>query len=183
MLAPNLETQVLQFVRTFYVVRLRQIRKFFSDWGASDVDFFLTNLLSTNQLTLHDEQFVSVARHLPQPVSYYYPCMDAIDVMVMLRSQNVTWMGKLDFPTEILFVTTDNEVYDVTVFDDLWATKYSLIPRTRNKCLPPGESDPVKHVAVVPDEGIANAIDELGFFWYAIVDRDTGFVDLFNLNG
>lgn len=182
LLTPSLSVQICDFIRCFGVVRERQVRKFFADWGTGDVEHILHYLIANGEVVRHQEEYLSYNRKLPKPLPYYMPCMDAIDVMAMLRSQNVIWANRDDFPLEITFLTTDNNIYDVCVFDEQWLVKYTLIPRIRGQGLPLGESDPIQHVAVVPSVELAQKLSPLGFDLYAVVDRNSGHAELFSLD-
>lgn len=182
LLSPSLRKQLLAFVQCFGIVRERQLRKFFSDWSAGEVQYDLEGLLGSGELVRYQEIYLSSSRNLPKPLSYYMPCMDALDVLAMLRSKQIVWLNRDEFPLELTFSTTDNIIYDIVCFDEQWVIKYSLIPRTRGQCLPADEPDPVMHVAVVPDIEMANKVDPLGFSLYAIVDRKNGHAEMFSLD-
>ena len=183
MLIPELKLQMLQFVRNFYVVKVRQIKKFFSDWGEGDVEFALDKLILAGQLIYHGSQkvYVSFARQLPHSLDFYEPCIRAVDVMITIRSKQIVWFNRDTFPLEITFSTTDNIIYDVVVFDEFWTPKYSVISRTRNLALPAGEEDVTRHIAVVPNEEIAQKVSALGFALYAQVDPRDGHVDFYEV--
>lgn len=187
MLIPGLKLQMLQFVRHFYVVKERQIRKFFADWGEGSVEFLLRELLNSGQFIQHGpkKDYISFLRHLPHDLEYYEPCIRAIDVMTTLRSQKVVWFNREDFPLEIVFGTTDSKIYDVVIFDDFWVAKYAAIKRMRDQYYPAGEPDPTDHIAIVPyndpDDNIAKKVADLGFTLYAEVDPRDGHVSFFEL--
>lgn len=182
LLSPDLRKQILEFVQCFGVVRERQIHKFFSDWSEGEVQYDLEALLSKGELVRHQEIYLSYVRKLPKPLSFYMPCIDALDVLAMLRSKQVVWLNRDEFPLELTFSTTDNIIYDIVCFDEQWAVKYSMVSRTRGQCLPADEPDPITHVAVVTDIEMANKVDPLGFSLYAIVDHQTGHAELFSLD-
>ncbi|HIT33021.1 MAG TPA: hypothetical protein IAC31_00105 [Candidatus Faecousia intestinigallinarum] len=180
MLAVNLKQQILDFVRSFSVVKERQIRKFFSDWGYGSVNAALKMLLDQQALIRHQEEYLSTARKLPAPLSSYQDVFCAIDVMLTLQSQKIRWYSRTSYPVELIFGTIDNAVYDVAVFNaDDWAFKYSMIPNSRQK-MDEAEEDPVQHVAVVPNDSLAARIDSLGFCLYAVIDKQTGKAELFS---
>ena len=179
MLIPGLKLQMLQFVRFFYVVKERQIKKFFSDWGKGDVEFNLNALLKQGEFVYHgpNNEYISYERHLPHTLDFYEPCIQAIDVMITLRSQKVVWFNRDTYPSEITFATVDNKIYNVVVFDDFWVSKYAVLTRIKNTPLPDGEADPTEYIAVVPNEEIARQISALGFTLYALVNHRDGHVD------
>jgi hypothetical protein len=183
MLIPELELQMLQFVRRFYVVKVRQINKFFSDWSTGEVKYAFSRLIEKSFLIYHgaDNEYVSFARTLPHSLDFYEPCINAIDVMITIRSKQIIWFNRDVFPLEITFSTTDNRIYDVAVFDEFWMAKYSLIKRTRSQHIPAGEEDVVDHIAVVPNDDIGRQVRPLGFSLFAKVDPRTGCVDYFEI--
>lgn len=174
MLAPNLDTQILQFVEKFYVVKERQILKFFRDWGKGEVDFAYRQLLNHGRLIRCQDnpEYISTVRHLPHNLSEYDACIQAVDVMLMLTSKQIVWFSRLAYPMELTFCTTDSVIYSVVVFDSQWVTKYSLIPSIRGLSLPAGMPDPANYVAVVPDEDTIYKVEDLGFSMYAIIDQN-----------
>ena len=179
MLAPDLQAQMLHFVKTFYVVKERQLEQFFGDWGRAEARYALTGLINTGRLIRHPCETVSFARTLPKAIQHYMPGIAALEVMVMLQSKRIVFCNKEDYPVELLYATTEGELYDVVVFDDLWSVKYASLSHTKGR-FPPGETDITKHVAVVPNEEIAQKVESLGFDLFAIVDYSSGHVELFN---
>lgn len=179
MLIPGLKLQMLQFVRYFYVVKERQIVKFFSDWGKGAVEHNLRTLLHEGTFVYHgsNNEYISFDRHLPHTLDFYQPCIQAIDVMTNLRSKKVVWFNRDTFPSEITFATVDNKIYNVVVFDDFWMAKYSVLSRIKSAPLPEGITDPTEYIAVVPNEKVANDISALGFVLYAQVNNRDGHVD------
>lgn len=181
MLTPELKLQMLRFVHCFEVVKERQFKKFFSDWGEGTVNFALKDLISKGRIIRHGADYLSYARHLPHPLHAYSSCIAAVDVMIMIRSKQILWFNREEYPLELTFLTTDNVIYDVVVFDNFWSAKYVAIERTRDtRYLPPGEPDPAEHIAVVETEDIAKKVSSLGFALYAQPHYD-GHVEFFEL--
>ena len=66
LLTPHLVEQMRDFVQCFGVVKERQIRKFFSDWGVGEVEHILHHLIANGEITRHQEEYLSCCRRLPR---------------------------------------------------------------------------------------------------------------------
>lgn len=172
MLAVHLSDQILSFVQGFYVVEERQIQKFFADWGGENVNKCLSRLYYEKRLYKIDDSRVSTVKELPMQVHAYMDIISAVWVLCTLRSENVRWCSLDNYPSEIVFVTEDDIIYDICVFREKnLASKVALMDRTRGM-LDFGEEDPVKHIAVVDDLEMFRRIEHLGWYGFATVDRN-----------
>lgn len=172
MLNLTLREQLKTFIERLLVVEERQIYKFFRDRDKHEVEYELTAMRRLNIIHEHPGKRLSIARVLPTGLHNYDAIIKAVDVLCFFTSGQVNAFGTDIYPVEISFLTSDNIIYDVTVFDYNWQGKYTLIPKARIRSLPDGENDPVNHVAVVPSNEIALKVEPLGFSVFAIVDRN-----------
>lgn len=168
-----LQNQIANFVRRFFCVEEVQIHRFFSDYDTETVNHELDTLLRTNRLFRVSDTRISFRRKLPIPINHYDATIRALYVMCDLPSKKVRWYSCDEYPAEILFLTEDDIIYDVTIFTETdWVGKYAMIKRTKGKSIPKGEVDPVNHIAIIPDKDFIPKIEELGFTFYATLDRN-----------
>lgn len=178
MLNLTLSEQIMHFVKTFRVVREDQIVRFFTDWGETHVHYELEGLLIQKWLHELDEDRISTVQNLHAPMKSFDSCIDAIEALCLLRSNQVDWIVSMDYPIDIMFGTTDNIVYDVTAFDENWQAKASLTQMVRNRLTPEGIEDITQHVAVVRDESLIRRLLPLGFSLFLVI-RPDGHVDTY----
>lgn len=176
MLELELNEAILTFVKSFRVARLRQLKKFFSDRGAGPYKYAIEQLLEDKYIHIHKDDIVSTAYpgKLPSPMYTYEPTLRCVDMMVdQLKSSEVQWFDVSNFPLNIMFLTTNGELYDVTCLDHQnWTQKYGLLPIAWKRGLPPGQADPVNHLAVVPDLDLAQEVRDLDFSQFILIDAN-----------
>lgn len=203
MLDLSLEQQIQTFVSRFMVVEEWQVRKFFSDWGEKKVNHDINLLkrrclLFEHKLNWDDENEpvkLATARRLPSRLENYRRHILAVSVLTKYESKEINFFERMAFPSEITFITEDDVVYDISVFDTSnWAAKLGLTVQARRSRLPDPENDPTNYIAVVPyghivvQDGkaiippgsLVHQIKGLGFAMYATIDRN-GNPEMFNL--
>lgn len=169
--------KVLKFVKEFRVVEERQIKTFFADLGRYEIDHAIHMLKTEHRLHVVKDTTRLTTDPRLNNINNYDAVIDALDVMVQLHSNNVSWYTVRDLPFELEFCTNNNAfVFTVAVFDrSNWIHRYDLTKRLRTLNLPIGEEDPRIHIAVVSDEELISKIEPLGFNMYVkIKDRTTG---------
>lgn len=185
MLELSLKKSIMEFVKKFRVVRMRHVRLFFSDHGKDSCNDAL-NALLVEKKTLHEHggDVISTAYpgKLPSPMYTYEGTMRCLDLMTgKLQSGEVQWFDTADYPLNIMFLTTANELYDVSYVDSSnWVQKASLFPIAWKKGIPPGEADPFNHIAVVPSLDVAQQLRYLPFDQFAVVDGNGGVVGIYD---
>lgn len=198
MLPLHLSDQIMEFVEAFRVVEERQVMQFFKEpWGKLKVQYELNHLKSKSMIFEHranprDENEpvkLSSVRTLRTPIREYQRTIAAVAVLCKYRCDEINFFTAMRFPSEILFVTTGDIIYEVSVFDTTnFVGKLALTPSARDKRLPDGEQDPTNYIAVLPLDTLSakgdrvmvaphrqkmfKAISELGFSMYATVDRE-----------
>lgn len=179
----NQKDAIMHFVSTFRVARVRQIKRFFKD--RRDCDVTLDTLVNvTNLLHCHGEDILSPAYpgKLPSPLSSYTGTLKCLDMLTgILKSGDVQWLSSADFPLNIMFLTTDDQLYDVSYVDSTnWVQKYALFVPAWKKGVPPGEADPYNHIAVVPSLDVAQKLRELPFTQFVVVDCNGGVLGIYD---
>lgn len=185
MLELELKEAIKKFVKAFRVVRVRQINKFFDDWGKVRVEKEIRHL--TESQILHPqgtEDYISLVRPEQRPnnlVSYHDTCR-CIDMMVgLLHSGEVNWFDAADYPLNIRFLTAEDELYDVSYLDERnWSAKSVLLPIAWKKTIPEGQQDPVNHIAVIPNLDVAQNLRDVGFSQFVVVDYNGGILGIYD---
>ncbi len=172
MLEVTLESAIVKFVKTFRVVRKDHLYKFFSDWDDENVERTVTRLCTTKVLFGQPNGLVSSVMQLHCDIGQYDNQLKALDVLCLMKSNEVRWFDVADYPLDIRFLTSEDEVFDVAVLDENWANKYALLPQTWKRGIPPGQEDIFNHVAVVSNLDVAQKVRDLGFNQFALIDKN-----------
>lgn len=185
MLELSTKQAIMEFVKSFRVVRVRQIKRFFSDRGERNCNEALDALMVEKKV-LHDhgDGIVSTAYpgKLPSPMYTYEGTMRCLDMMTgLLQSGEVQWFQTADFPLNIMFLTTANELYDVSYVDSSnWVQKAALFPSAWKRGLPAGQDDPFNHIAVVPSLDVAKQLRYLPFDQFVLIDSNGGVLQIYD---
>ena len=173
MLEMTLEQQMQTFIKKLRVVRKDQIFKFFSDWPAGDIHHFFDKLRYENRLFTQPNDIISSTYELRTSTSNYEPFIDAIDVMCYFTSDEIKWFEISEYPLELRFLTTNDVLYDVAVFNEYNRTaKFALIPKVRTAYLVGDLPDPYNHIAVARNISVLKNVTPLNFSQYALIDRN-----------
>lgn len=175
--------QILTFVERMRMVEERQVRAFFSDQGRYETEYALHKLKDMHRIhNINGGSRISTNLKINN-ANNYDSVIDALDVMVQLRSKDVNWYALRDLPFELEFcVDNYSTMFTVSVFDIRnWAVRYEQTKRLRSINLPIGEEDPRKHIAVISDSSLIEKLEPLGFDMFVkIKDRATGELEKWN---
>lgn len=171
----ELDQAIMKFVRAFHVVKKRHIIRFFSDWN-ENANRVLDYLLVMNRLHELPGEYISTVRKVYGGIEQYGNQCMALDLLCgTLKAGDVKWFAPADYPMDIRFLTTDDELFDVSVIDTNWVNKYALLPIAWKKGLPKDmEDDCFNHIAVVPNLELAHKVQDLDFTQFAVVDSNGG---------
>lgn len=187
MLELTLKDSIMKFVTVFRVVRVRQLKRFFANWGKAECDATI-KMLTVDMKMLHpqaeNDDIVSIVhpQHRPSPLYTYDGTLKCLDMMSgILKSNEVQWFDTADYPLNIMFLTVGNELYDVSYVDSSnWAQKAALFPIAWKRGLPAGQADPFNHIAVVPSLDIAQKLRYLPFDQFVLVDGNGGGLKIYD---
>ena len=184
MLDPNVVTSIRKFVKTFCVVRLRHLDRFFRDREIGVYKHAIDHLMGDHILHVHAEDIVShlYPGKLPGALYHYNEILRCLDMLTgTLDSSEVLWYDLADYPLNMRFLTVDDELYDVTYLDSAnWVRKYPLLRSAWKKCIPPNEKDPFNHIAVVPSIDVAQKLRELEFNQFIVVDGNGAVLGIYD---
>lgn len=155
---------LLILVRTMGQVRKEQIEKFFADADDRDIlDYYLETYKAQRVFDIDEKTGIVSWHRLP---AFY-------DKNVLARRMTAFWavanMGYkqvrdlllLPYPTELLVITHDNDVFDFTVCSSKMDA--SLANRVRSMSAVEGVEDEVTHVAIVRDTELIPQLAQFGF--------------------
>ena len=187
MLELTLKESIMKFVTVFRVVRVRQLKRFFANWGKAECDATI-KMLTVDMKLLHaqreNDDIVSIVypSNRPSPLYTYDGTLKCLDMMSgILKSDEIQWFDAADYPLNIMFLTTANELYDISYVDSSnLVQKAALFPIAWKRGLPPGEADPFNHIAVVPSLDVAQQLRYLPFDQFAVVDGNGGVVGIYD---
>lgn len=168
----KLSERITKFIRTFEVVHISQVYRFFRNENKQHVERDLNTLLIRRTIFAHDD-YLSITPRLPTSIINYADRIKAINVMCLYKSCDIKWFILDTFPDEIIFVNNDGVCYAVTVFDSQnWLTKHSLVKKMRPRYQYSDAPDPFNYIAIVPNTNLIPKIRDLGFAYFATLDNN-----------
>ncbi len=175
MISTILVNNILEFVNRIGVVEENQVFTMFGMTHDVDtIDWCLRHLSRTNQINMDRERGIITRRQWVNESDFGQKLMTtATWVLAHMGETRVRDFFPVSYPSQLLIIGEDNNVYDVTVYT--WQTldsiNMSIIPK-RNQIVPPGEVDMTIHIALLPDEEMANKVKAFGFDNYCILDEN-----------
>lgn len=87
--------------------------------------------------------------------------------------KNIRDIWTTDYPSQLIFITEDDAIYDVTVYSISDAPAITLLANRLWKAkTPEGQEDIVNHVAVVPLRKMAAELQNAGFDYICTIEAD-----------
>lgn len=87
--------------------------------------------------------------------------------------KNIRDIWTTDYPSQLIFITEDNAIYDVTVYSISDAPSITLLVNRLWKAkTPEGQEDIVNHVAVVPLKKMVNELKNVGYDYICSIEPD-----------
>lgn len=161
---------LIVLVRSIGALSIDQIEYFFRDAADKDNIPYYINQLAKSRVFDVDEQEGIVMSHGQTHMKDYEKKkrIHAFWVVAEFGSENVREIIPLAYPSQILFITTDNEVYDLTVC--LVASDAQLAYRDRKTSVPDGVIDLVNHIAIVASRQEGEALSAYEFDSFCVLD-------------
>ncbi len=180
MLELTLAEQIYSFISNLRVVNESQIYKFFRKEPAAAIKSELQNMIVKSRVFTIAPGILCCQRKLLTTVADYTDTLRAIDVMCELTSKDITWFSLGEFPTDLMFIEHNMNLYDVVVFNEYNINaKSALLSMYRKQQLPNHLEDPFNHIAVVKDEAMFRSIEHLGWKMFATI-TPSGFVQMYD---
>ena len=172
MLYESTPNNITAFMHAVGVANKEQILKFFSDVpDAINIEYYLEQLVK-NRLLDYDEYKKLYSWHAMAQINDAEKRLriHALWVIVSFRSNQIREISVLLYPSQFLFVTHENEVYDITVCYS--KTDASLAARKLRMSRIEGVEDDINHIAVVNSDVLGVEIGAYGIFdSYCILDK------------
>lgn len=177
MMGLELEQNILSFTHEFGVVQIDQIKRFFHDQDKYRVSYTLQKLLNEKQLFEIRPGYVSTVREnrLPYDFSAYSDTIVAIHILCDFLSSEISYYGSTVNPSNVVFMTIDNDIYDVTVFPPdkrEWYSVLTMALAIRKESIPDGMPDVTNHIGVVQKNSDFSVLAKFGFGILATVDEN-----------
>lgn len=183
MMYETLRDNLTLFISTFGIVKRRHIMNLFAKNHAPKAIKYHMDALIRECRVLLDEDGNVVSKHSPHLTREYMMAQfKALDVLCNFQDTDIRAFYPAQYPCSLLFITEDNDVYDVTVIDyNNYNALSNLIPIIRSSQLPKDIEDIVYHIAVVPSSDFIPMIANLPFDQYCVLDDD-GNPEFYELN-
>lgn len=168
------EYNILQLLNIVGTLEREQIITFFEDYDYSRerLEYVLKKLSDRNYLTYDSTEDTYSSSTAPEVVNEIKRRrIKAFWVIANLKNAEVLQIVKLEYPSQFLFITKSNLVYDVTVCYD--ENDAAVASNFWKKGTNPEISDKTIHIGVVNDDDLGKRLKNYGFDCYCIVDNKT----------
>jgi len=174
---------ILTLMQNMGTLKREQIKRFFSSELEPNRVEYLLNQLAIKHILIYDEDadtfsFVGAA---PYSKDASERLMRAFWVLVAAGSSNVQEIMLTRYPTQLLFISPENDAYDVTVVNT--SHEAILAQRVRSETIMRGVSDIVTHVAVLQKKSDVTLLQNCGFDCYCTIDPLTQDVKYYQISG
>ena len=166
-------------MRACVVLDREQIYRFFSAHHDKEkIDFFIDFLIKERVLDEDETKKSRVWLHRQsRPVSrpqegQIAARIKAFWVIASFGSDNIADIALLEYPAQFMFVTSDNEIYDLTVCDSPQVAAVAAHKRALFALRDSKYEDDVNHIAIVDSEKVGLAISDYGFDSFCILDAN-----------
>lgn len=176
MLYTKTEYNILHLLNITGTLKREQLTRFFSDHTAENyytierVEYILKKLCDNSYLRYDFDADTYSSVNAPQISNEIMQRrIKAFWVIANTSSRDILQILKLEYPAQFMFITADNEVFDITVVYSLSDAANASSMWAKHTC---GE-DQVFHIAVVNDRDLGLALDRYGFDCYCMIDPKT----------
>lgn len=150
-----------------------QLIQFFRDAeDAYNVPYYIHNMVNQRNLAMDKRSgVVSDFRVIPMKSDAIHTRIYVFWLLAALGSEKIRDISTMEYPGEIVYVTDENEVFEITFINDLAIARLAMNKRHARemKELPP---DDTHQVALVLDEEIGQKMEAYGFDCYCLLDTE-----------
>ena len=157
-------------VRTAGTLLRDQLLRFFSDTDDSlNVEYYIKEL-AAQRIFDYDDGKETVSWHTASRVTeaVAQARIQAFWIIASFRSRAVKEIVLLPYPSQFLFLTHTNDVYDISCCTG--TTDAMLVKRARQATICEGVEDEVNHIALVTSERVGRQLGAYGFDSYCVLD-------------
>lgn len=163
---------ILQIVDHVGMLSKPQIMMMFSCFDPKSVIYDIRTL-SVHAFVIEEKDLIiskTRPRFSPQAQA---ALLQALWIPANIGAKNVRDIWITDYPSQIIYVTEDDAIYDVTVIPatDFRSTNV-LARRMWEAKTPKGEKDIVNHIAIVPTASLVNEVIQAGFDFACMIGSD-----------
>ncbi len=163
---------IVDTMKAMGTLRIDQLTTFFrSADDARNLDYYIKELIGsgvldydkgTNEVTYHDSLMLNRDPVIRRIIAFWVPAYMGYD--------NIREMRPLRYPSQILFSTETNEIFDLSVF--VTAEEGAFCRYNWDLTGIAGENDNTNHIAVVRCHEVGREILQDGFDSYCIYDEN-----------
>ncbi len=175
MISSILFNNIYDLITRIGVVEEAQIYTMFGNThGEETIRWCVKELLRKNKVNFDRERGIITRRQSVYENDFGQQLLTkATWLLAYMGDEKVREYMPVRYPSQMLIIGEDNTVYDITVYtwQTVQAVNMSIMTR-RQAVIPYGVDDLIVHIAVVPDEEMAEQIKDFGFDNYCILDTD-----------
>lgn len=152
---------------------ISQLIRFFSDTeDRENVSYYIKKLIAGRDLVLvnADRGLIKIRKASPINDAFISARVRAFWLIAEMKSRNITDVFRMQYPSQLGFITANNECYDITICDTLIHAQ--LAKKKRDEELAKGTIDQVSHIAIVRDTDIGNQLAAYGFDTFCLLDAE-----------
>lgn len=162
---------IIALVRAVGYINREQLLRFFSDaTDPSVTDYYIDQLCKTRMFD-YDENKNIVSWHMACPISdnEIKRRVRALWVVASFKSKNIRDITLLSYPLQFMFVTHEEDVYDLAVLSS--KEEAAVAQRKLRGLRIEGVEDDINHIAIVDTETLGKSLGNYGFDSYCVLDR------------
>lgn len=174
MLYENTLANMDYLVEQLGYVTKKQLIAFFSDEGKPDIlSYYIDDKIRKRDYDydektdiIHDHKLFCIKDdEIKRRIKAFY-------VVQPFRSRGIQEIALAPYPSQIFFISSDNECYDVTVVGDVYVAQ--IYAQTSRKHVCEGVEDVVNHVALIPKVSFKEELKKAnyGFDCYCVLDAN-----------
>lgn len=171
-----LSDNILNFINRIGVVHNEQIMQMFgAEHNPETIEWCIKSLISKSEIDYDFEKHLLKRRQMLSEDSFGQKLLtEAAWILSAMGETEVREYWVVDYPSQLLIISEDNNVYDVTIFtyQTLNSIAMSILSK-RSQYIPKNVEDTTIHIAVLPDKKMAKDIENLMFDTYCILDKET----------
>lgn len=171
MLYESTPDNMTALVRTVGYISKEQMLRFFRD--VDDPvrnDYFIKQLWKNRLFDIDDAKGI-ISWHMGPKINEreIKRRIRAFWVIASFKSKNIRDVILLSYPFQFMFVTHNNEVYDIAVLSS--KEEATVAQRKLSMWRVEGVEDDVNHIAIVGTEAFGKTLEPYGFDSYCVLDR------------
>lgn len=174
MINENLRENIRSFVFRFGRVGMAQIEYMFRDYNKEAIRWHVNSLIYSN--VFNKDEMGRICAHTPTGItdSLQSRITYAAWVVAFFGSQEILNFYVAEYPTQVIFLTSDNRAFDITVLTPTTAKITAQISgRLFKMFIPPKSTDSIHHIALLTHKEMIDEVAEYNVFdHYAVLKKE-----------